>query len=540
MKALINLFFIVLFSTNVVFAQASYNNSFNDSYFIDSKEIKASYSLEVNSIDENGYDYDVFETSINTKYSEIVSGLFKDKLIMVSSKKIGGLGNGIDKNTNQPFTDLYCLDIVEDGELNRPLLFSRILNTKDNEGQITFTEDEKTMYFTRSTRANSANYQLYKATLKENSIGNWENIEILDVSSANYSVENPFVKGNKLYFSSNMPGTNGGFDLYVANIKEDGTLGTPINLGDNVNTSKDEKYPFVSQDNKHLYFSSNGHRTVGGFDIFTSRIVNSNFKTPRNLGTTVNTQYDEIAFYLTSEYQGYLSSNKIEGKGSYDIYKFDKGDVTQILQGIAVDKNTQIPLPNTLVILTDEEGREIGRQFTDENAQYNFPVTPFDAYSITASKDGFVDGSFEFEADTGSNYTYNKNLELDPTKATIVEVDDRLMISIENIYFDFNKWNIKQESTISLNKVVEVLNANPDMKIEINAHTDNVGKKNYNQTLSEKRAASAMQYIISKGVDFNRLVSHGYGETQPLVDCGKNCTKAEDQTNRRIEFVIIK
>ncbi len=538
MKALINVFFIVLVSSNLIYAQASYNSLYEDLYLTNLNINKASNSLEMKS-DENFYEFSVIETSINTKYSEIVSGLFKDKLIMVSSKKIGGIGNGIDENTHQPFTDLFCLDIKEDGELKRPLLFSRILNSKDNEGQITFTEDEKTMYFTRSTRENSKNFQLYKATLHENSIGNWENIELLDISSNSYSVENPFVKGNKLYFSSNMHDTIGGFDLFVADIKEDGTLGAPRNLGTTVNTTEDEKYPFISKDNKHLYFSSKGHRNTGGFDIFTSRIVNDRFKTPRNLGNTVNSIDNEIAFYLTNDYQGYLSSDKIGGKGSYDIYRFDKGDVIQNIQGIALDKNTQIPLPNTLVVLIDEEGNEIGRQFTNENAHYDFPVTPFDAYTITTTKDGFEDNTFNFEADNDSHITYSKNLELEPTKATIVEVDDKLMISIENIYFDFNKWNIKEESTISLSKVVDVLNANPDMKIEINGHTDNIGKKNYNQNLSEKRAASAMQYIISKGIDSSLLMSYGYGETQPLVDCGNNCTKAEDQTNRRIEFVII-
>ena len=539
MKVLINVFFIVLVSSNFINAQTSYNDSYNESDFINLNINGTSNSLEV-IIGANGYNYDITETGINTKYSEIVSGLFKDKLIMVSSKKIGGIGNGIDENTNQPFTDLFCLDIIDDGELKRPLLFSRVLNSKDNEGLITFTEDEKTMYFTRSTRENSKNYQLYKATLQANSVGNWENIELLDISSQNYSVENPFVKGDKLYFSSNMNGTIGGFDIFVSSINEDGTLGTPQNLGATVNTMEDEKYPFVSNDEKHLYFSSKGHRNIGGFDIFTSRIVNNKFKAPRNLGNTVNTEQNEIAFYLTNDYQGYLSSDKVGGKGSYDIYRFDKDDVTQILQGMALDKNTQIPLPNTLVVLINEEGNEIGRQFTDDNAQYSFPVTAFDTYTITTNKDGFIENSFDFEAENGSNITYSKNLELEPTKATIVEVDDKLMIAIENIYFDFNKWNIKQESTISLSKVVDVLNANPEMKIEINAHTDNVGKKNYNQNLSEKRAASAMQYIISNGVDANRLVSHGYGETQPLIDCGKHCTKTQDQTNRRIEFVIKK
>ena len=540
MKGLFNFFCLALFSSSIIYAQASFDNALNELQYLDSDSNDVIVYSDASILGLNSAEYSISETSINTKYSEIGSGLFRDKLIMVSSKKIGGLNSGIDPNTNLPFTDLFCLDIDYAGDLSRPLLFSRILNTKDNEGQISFSEDEKTMYFTRSSRENPENFQLYRTNLQENSIGNWENIIMLDISSQDYSVESPFLRGNEIYFASNMPGGFGGFDIYVAKIKEDGTLGTPKNLGNSINTEENEKFPFISNDGKHFYFSSKGHKNLGGYDVFTSRILKDRFKTPRNLGTTVNTEFNEIAFFLTSEYKGYLSSDKTEGKGSYDIYKFDKSAVSQVLEGIAVEKNTQIPLPRTLVILIDEEGREVGRQFTNEDAEYSFPVIPFDSYTIVTSKNGFEDNTFLFEADKGTNYKFNKKLELEPTKASIVEVDDKLMISIENIYFDFDKWNIKQESTISLNKIVDVLNTYPEMKIEINAHTDNVGRKRYNQDLSEKRAASAKRYIISKGIEANRMVSYGYGETKPLIDCGKNCTKAQDQTNRRIEFVIIK
>ena len=262
MKALINVFFVLLISSNFINAQASYKYSFDNSSVIDFYIDEGFNSLENETSDSNSSEFLLTETDINTKYSEIGSGLFRGKVIMVSSKKIGGLGNGVDENTKQPYTDLFCLDIDHNGELKRPLLFSRILNTKGNEGQITFSKDENTMYFTRSTRENSKNYQLYKTNLQENSNGNWVNIEMLDISGENHSIENPFVHNNKLYFSSNMEGTIGGFDLFVADIKADGTLEIPQNLGSNINTEDDEKYPFVSNDNKHLYFSSKGHNSI--------------------------------------------------------------------------------------------------------------------------------------------------------------------------------------------------------------------------------------------------------------------------------------
>ncbi len=538
MKTLTYIFTLVLFCANLAFGQDSFDTSFNELNSIDAILDKVEDKRIIQDITVS--DYSILTTAINTKYSEIGSGLFKDKLMLVSSKQIGAIGNGINPTTNQPYTDLFCVDVKASGQLKRPLLFSRILNTKDNEGQVTFSEDENTIYFTRSTRENPENYQLYKAVLQENSFGNWIDIKKLNVSSDFYSVENPFLKDNRLYFASNKLGGFGGFDLYVVNIKEDGSLSVPKNLGEAVNTDKDDKFPFVTKEGKYLYFSSEGHRTVGGFDVFASRIINNDYKSPNNLGSEFNSKDNEIAFFLTKDNEGYVSSDKDSGKGDFDIYRFFKEDIKQLIQGVVVDAETQIPLPNSEVILVDEEGREIGRQITNDKAEYNFPVVPFDTYTITTLKDGFEDSTVDFIAEKGSRHTYNYNLELSPTKATIVEVEDKLIIDIENIYFDFDKWTIKDESTISLNKVVAILKRNPDMNIEINAHTDSKGNNNYNLKLSEKRATSAMQYLINNDIDANRLISHGFGEQQLLIDCENDCSKAEDQINRRIEFVIIK
>ncbi len=535
MKILTYIFTVILFCGNLAFAQDSFDASLDE---LNSLDVILDDKVDVK--ENNIADYSILTTAINTKYSEIASGLFKDKLMLVSSKKIGAIGTGIDPTTNQPFTDLFCVDIKDSGQLKRPLLFSRLLNTKDNEGQVTFSEDESTIYFTRSSRENPENYQLYKAVLEQNSIGNWVDITKTNVSSDFYSVESPFLKDNKLYFASNKLGGFGGFDLYVSEIKADGTLSEPVNLGETVNTDKDDKFPFITKEGKYLYFSSKGHKTVGGFDVFASRIINKEYKSPINLGSEFNSIDNEIAFFLAKDNVGYVSSDKDSGKGDFDIYRFYKEDIKQLIQGVVVDAETQIPLPNTEIILVDEEGREIGRQITNEKAEYNFPVVPFDSYTITTLKDDFEDKTVNFVADHGSKHTYDYNLELNPTKATIVEVEDKLIIDIEDIYFDFDRWTIKDESTISLQKVVDILNGNPDMKIEINAHTDSKGNNNYSMDLSEKRAASAMQYLISKGIDANRLVSYGYGKSQPLVDCNNHCTQAEDQINRRIEFVIIK
>lgn len=526
-------FFIFLIS-NILLSQgpsnliASNNLSFNNS------------NASSKSIDANGFQFDLLDAGVNTKYSEIGSGFFRNKLIMVSSKKLGGLAK-IDPNTNEAYKDLFCLNISNNGSLSLPLLFSRILNTTDSEDQLTFSPDQKTVYYTRSSKENSMEYKLYKAVLEEDSHGNWINEELLSINKEYVSIENPFMspKGDKLYFSSNMPESIGGYDIYVSNINADGTLSNPENLGNTINTVTDEKYPSLSMDSKYLYFSSKGHNNIGGFDLFTSKILNNGYRAPRNMGNTINSQYDEIAYFLAAKNKGYVSSNRPNGKGGFDIYTATNEDIIQTIKGNVLDLETKIKLPNTLVILKDDEGNEVSRQLTKENATYNFNVIPFESYSITTQKDGFKDGDFKFTTTRSYNTSYSKDLELYTTEPVITKVEDELRIVLENIYFDFNKWRVKEESFISLNKVIKVLKEHPEMKLVINAHTDNKGRNSYNLNLSKRRAASAVTYLINNGISKNRLQSKGYGETKPKIDCKNECTDENLQINRRVEFVIL-
>jgi len=331
---------------------------------------------------------------------------------MVSSKKIGGLGNGIDSKTNEPFTELFCLDIDAYGTAKNPIFFSRIINTKDNEGQVAFSPDEKTMYFTRSHRDNSHNYQLYKVVLEEGSNGNWTDELELSISNDHYSIENPHVSfdGTELYFSSNMPGTYGGFDLYVVHINPDGSLGKPLNLGPKINTRYDDKFPHLSKDGKKLFFSSKGHNAIGGFDVFVSSI-SEDMKTPRNLGTQVNSKFDDIAFMFTNDDQGFFSSNKKEGKGNFDMYRFKSNVIYQQLQGVVVNENNQ-PLPNSTVVLFDATGNEIERQTTGIDAVYSFKVKAYENYSIKALKKGFQKFESSFSSYKTDAIIYKEVLKL--------------------------------------------------------------------------------------------------------------------------------
>ncbi|MCL6295422.1 OmpA family protein [Jejuia spongiicola] len=537
-----NLFVLICFISNFIFSQGPSNLIAGNIDTSKSALIHTNNSVSSNEIGTNGFEFELLDAGVNTKYSEIGTGFFRNKLIMVSSKKLGGFAK-IDLNTNEAYKELFCLDVGKNGALSKPLLFSRILNTNDSEDQLTFSPDEKTVYFTRSSKENSLEYKLYKASLEEGSHGNWINVELLDINKANTSIETPFLnrKGDKLYFASNMPGSIGGYDIYVSNVNADGSLDTPKNLGHSINTTSDEKYPSLSIDGKHLYFSSKGHQNIGGYDLFTSRILNNSYKAPRNLGNTINSSYDEIAYFLATKNKGYVSSNKPNGKGSFDIYTAVNDEIIQSIKGNAIDLVTKIKLPNTLVILKDEDNNEVARQITDQTGAFNFKnIEPFEVYTLSTYKDGFIDADFEFLANRNFDTTYKKNLELNTTEPVIAKVDDELRIVLENIYFDFAKYSIKEESTISLNKIIKVLKDKPEINLAINAHTDIRGNDAYNLKLSNKRAKSALQYLIKNGIAKNRITSKGYGETKPLIDCKTNtCSDEEHQSNRRIEFVIL-
>ena len=511
---------ITLFISTINFAQDS---------FIKNEDLEIS---TISNFDEAKDLYTVVPTAINTKLSDIGSTFFMGKYIMYSSRKTGAIGAGKDEYTNNPYNGLYCLNMDRTGNLSRPNFFAYALDSKGNEGGLAFSIDEKTVYYTKSAEGNSKNYQLYKSVFDSNKY-TWINEIAIDFNSVSYSIENPSITpdGKKMYFSSNMPGGFGGFDIYVAEINIDGMPIKPINLGAVINTNKDEKFAYASPTNNEIYFSSNGHNGYGGQDIFISKIKKTRYTTPLNLGKTINTSADEIAFILATKKSGYVSSNRSESTGLYDIYHFELQKTPLNLKGLVTEKQSKIVLPNTKISLIDEDGKEVATQTTNNNGNFNFEIGPLENYSVIAKKDGYLD--FELPIITSSESS-TTNIELNQKKAEIIEN----AIAIENIYFDFNKASIKKESTLSLNKILEVLTVNPEMKIVINAHTDSRGSDKYNMLLSEKRAQEAKQYLMNKGINKNRLESKGYGETKPLTNCNLNCTELEFNTDRRIEFII--
>ena len=488
----------------------------------------------VNAINKNtkGISFILSDTGINTELNEIGTTFFKNKYIILSNKKRRHADVTINPITNTPNNNLYCVDVKEDGNLSFPLLFSQALDSENDEGSIGFSSDQRTIFFTQENPNNKQLFTLHKATLNEKDAKKWTNITNLNVVPEQYSAETPSVSpdGKKIYIASNIPGGFGGFDIYEATIAEDGTIGKLVNLGPNVNTADDEKYPFMSSDNKYLYFSSKGHLNLGGYDVFRSAYVDNSFLTAMNLGTDLNSRRDDVAFVMTSPSKGYISTDKKQS-GNFDILKFEiKKQENLHFNYTIVEEVTKTALPNTKVIVTDEFGTKIAETNSDNSGKIKLSLEPLTTYKIEVSKDGY-----ETKTQNIATGDTDKNIALTQKKAVITED----AIVIENIYFDFNKSTIKKESELSLNKIVEVLKNNTGMSISINAHTDSKGSDTYNQTLSESRAKSAYQYLIKKGIPENQLTYKGFGESELLEKCEK-CSAKQDQTNRRVEFKIVK
>lgn len=488
----------------------------------------------VNAINKNtkGISFITSDTGINSELNEIGTTFFKNKYIILSNKKRRHADVTVNPITNTPNNNLYCVDVKEDGNLSFPLLFSQALDSENDEGSIGFSSDQRTIFYTQENPNNKQLFTLHKATLNEKDAKKWTNITNLNVVPEQYSAETPSVSpdGKKIYIASNIPGGFGGFDIYEATIAEDGTVGKLVNLGPNVNTADDEKYPYMSSDNKYLYFSSKGHLNLGGYDVFRSAYIDNSFLTAMNLGTDLNSRRDDVAFVMTSPSKGYISTDKKQS-GNFDILKFEiKKQENLHFNYTIVEEVTKTALPNAIVVVTDEFGTKLTETQSDNNGKIKLTLEPLTFYNVEVMKDGYETKKTNIA--TGDT---DKNIALTQKKAVVT--DDAIVI--ENIYFDFNKSSVKKESELSLNKIVEVLTNNPNMSITINAHTDSKGSETYNQTLSESRAKAAYQYLLKKGIPAKQLTYKGFGESELLEKCEK-CSAKQDQTNRRVEFKIVK
>ena len=452
---------------------------------------------------------------------------------------------------NLPYLDLYSASLSKDGKLENVVPFSDEINTDSHESNATFSRDGKTMYFNRTNNTRSkteeeriAHIQIFKAEFVD---GNWTNVKELPFNSNKYSCEHPTISkdGKTLYFASDMPGTIGGFDIYKVAINDDGTYGVPENLGDKVNTKHREQFPYIS-DLDVLYFASDGHLGYGGLDVFRSNSVNGSFDKPVNLGNTINSNLDDFAYIIREkDNQGFVSSNR---SGFDRLYGFGREEnilTKYLVEGLVQDKNSKELLPGSLVTLFDESGNVLQDSIVGSKADYLFKIEPNKKYKIRGTRKAHIPQDVEFSTDSKGKIQHNIYLTLESFDHAEERVKPNekgdIQVELDKIYFDFDKSKIRNDAAITLNVLVDLMNKYASMEVEVSAHTDARGNDQYNLDLSKRRAASTLEYLVSKGIDRNRLKSIGYGEMQPLNQCVKEgvCKEEEYDINRRCEFTIL-
>lgn len=503
--------------------------------------------------------------SINTKYSDFGPMYYKDQLVYSSTVDTSNFHTRIYEWNKQPYLNMHLgemdgleSDVVNIGE------FAKNLNTRYHEATLAFSPDETKVYFTRNNYngklgrdgKGTNHLKIYSAELAKDkdSTLTWQNVKELPFNSEEYSVGHPTVSndGKLLYFVSDMPGSIGGTDIFVVDIlDEDATnengeksngYSTPRNLGEKVNTAGREMFPFITD--RALYFASDGHLGLGGLDVFQSKVQDSTFQSPVNLGAPLNSELDDFGFIVNEEKnKGFVCSNRLSGKGDDDIYSFIREDIicNQLIRGSVANNITGESIADVKMILMDENGVKLDSTLTDLRGAYKFKprLDCSTTFNVMASKNNY-------ETREKLVLTLDKSGEtivpLGLDNMLIVKEGDLLKIKIGIIYFDLDKSFIRNDAAVELNKVVLLMKEYPRMIIKIESHTDSRARDAYNLQLSDRRAKATRDYIISQGIESDRIESAiGYGETQLINNCsnGVPCTETEHQMNRRSEFIIL-
>ena len=500
----------------------------------------------------------IINLNSNTPFTDFGGFNLDDKFYYSSSTTSDLLLDKLQKRlylwNEEPFLKIFqskisrTKDTIVVNEI-KPILSDSIRSFTNHEGALVFTKDGQTIYFTGNNvkdsdrtaygKGGTSNLKIYRAKLMN---GKFNAVEDLSINGKNFSTGHPALSVDEktLYFVSDRPGGYGKTDLYKVKINADGSFGTIINLGHRINTAGREMFPFVSQDST-LYFSSDGYinNNLGLLDIYRTDILKKGISDEviiKNIGEPINSGYDDFSFFIESndEY-GYFSSNRPGGKGKDDIYAFIKTkpkECKQRIMGKTYDQLTRLILPEVFVTLKDSTGNVIESTISDKDGMYIFKeVACSTTYSVTGSK-------AKHDPDTQPAITTDEpdgNLRVD---LYLVPFE----IKIKPIYFDYDKSFIRPDAAAELNRVVDIMKEYPKMIIKIESHTDSRGKDAYNMALSDRRAKSTRDYIISQGIESERIASAiGYGESQLVNRCsnGVKCTEVEHQKNRRSRFIIV-
>lgn len=498
--------------------------------------------------------YTIKNLDINTSKSDFGAAFFQDKIVFASARDTTKFSEKLYSWNNQPFLSLYVAERnPADGSLFNETIFLPNVMTKYHEATASFDASGKTIYYsTNIVKKNKLvidqdkvnNFQIIKGAVVDNKLDNPQKVFF---DSDDYSVGHPSLSddGQYLFFASDMPGGYGETDLYYVKIANDGTMSSPVNLGPKINTIGNEVFPFYR--NGVLYFSSDGHYGWGDLDVYESNfLADGTFTTPKNLGAPINSNKDDFAFIIDkADSYGYVSSNRAEGKGDDDIYSFTKGKpvCNQNISGAAFDRKTKLPLTDVSIMAYNSYSEILGETKTNYDGKYAIVVPCGKVVKMIAAKPNYSSDEKTVET-TMENEGEIKdvNFELSNYDDLVVKKKGVEKVDVNPIYFDYDKFDITPLAIEELTKVVFIMKKFPNIRIKIESHTDSRGKDAYNLKLSDNRAKSTRDYIVSQDIDPSRIESAiGYGESRIINKCknGVKCTEAEHLVNRRSDFIII-
>lgn len=428
-----------------------------------------------------------------------------------TEKALGKNKSGITGTKN---CDLFFSKKNERGAWQKPEPIEGDVNTEDDEGVISFSPDGTTMYLTKARREPNADtsVEIYTSTRTG---AQWSAPQKYEITADTLSAfGHPAVSpdGEFLYFVSDMPGGYGGKDIWRISLTE--KEGTLENLGVQINTPGDEMFPYI-RSNGDLYFSSDGHPGMGGLDIFKARMNDSGFWQIENMKAPINSQADDFGITFGEEESGFFSSNRGDGRGYDNIYSFELPSISVWISGTVIDKDDE-PVPDAIIRIVGNDGSN-QKEFARKDGSFRFKLDRGVHYVMLASCRGYLNSKQEFISDNEeADAEYGVNFVLASISKPIL---------IENIFYDFDRATLRPESETSLNELVKMLNDNPNVSIELGAHTDLKGSEQYNLRLSDRRARSVVDYLIKSGINPDRLQPKGYGESSPKIITKKLATQ---------------